>query len=198
MKWGVRRYQNPDGSLTEAGRKHFEKKSPSRVRKYFYKKVNSKRKELAKSGYSGKGIGEHSSKQKEIFDKKLKKQRKELSNTPEGKRVDELEEAFQRYNAERKPLVVDKKRVTEEEFQEMYDKAWEDFGKVSKSYGAFSSQTRVVGKSYCDSAMKEFSDLNVAYIQDLGYTKEGAEFINSIISKNNLYGKRVTVYDRYF
>lgn len=25
MKWGVRRYQNPDGSLTPAGRKHLEK-----------------------------------------------------------------------------------------------------------------------------------------------------------------------------
>lgn len=23
MKWGVRRYQNPDGSLTEAGRKRY-------------------------------------------------------------------------------------------------------------------------------------------------------------------------------
>lgn len=26
MKWGVRRYQNPDGSLTPAGRRHLEKK----------------------------------------------------------------------------------------------------------------------------------------------------------------------------
>ena len=25
MKWGVRRYQNPDGSLTAAGRRHYEK-----------------------------------------------------------------------------------------------------------------------------------------------------------------------------
>lgn len=25
MKWGVRRYQNPDGSLTSAGRKRLEK-----------------------------------------------------------------------------------------------------------------------------------------------------------------------------
>lgn len=26
MKWGVRRYQNPDGTLTEAGRKRLEKR----------------------------------------------------------------------------------------------------------------------------------------------------------------------------
>lgn len=25
MKWGVRRYQNPDGSLTDAGRRHYSK-----------------------------------------------------------------------------------------------------------------------------------------------------------------------------
>lgn len=25
MKWGVRRYQNPDGTLTEAGKKHYAK-----------------------------------------------------------------------------------------------------------------------------------------------------------------------------
>lgn len=26
QKWGIRRYQNPDGTLTEAGRKHLDKK----------------------------------------------------------------------------------------------------------------------------------------------------------------------------
>ena len=26
MKWGVRRYQNPDGTLTEAGKKHMQRK----------------------------------------------------------------------------------------------------------------------------------------------------------------------------
>lgn len=33
QKWGVRRYQNPDGSLTEAGKKHISKK---------YKKAQAK------------------------------------------------------------------------------------------------------------------------------------------------------------
>ena len=26
MKWGVRRYQNKNGTLTEAGKKHYQKK----------------------------------------------------------------------------------------------------------------------------------------------------------------------------
>lgn len=32
MKWGVRRYQNPDGSLTEAGRKRAQKQSDREAR----------------------------------------------------------------------------------------------------------------------------------------------------------------------
>lgn len=33
MKWGVRRYQNPDGSLTEAGKKHYDKEQRKAVAK---------------------------------------------------------------------------------------------------------------------------------------------------------------------
>ena len=28
MKWGVRRFENPDGTLTEAGKKRYNKKYP--------------------------------------------------------------------------------------------------------------------------------------------------------------------------
>lgn len=41
MKWGVRRYQNPDGSLTEAGRKRLEKKDAKWAKKN-YQKIQSK------------------------------------------------------------------------------------------------------------------------------------------------------------
>lgn len=48
MKWGIRRYQNPDGSLTEAGRKHYgkldmkwAKKNHDRIIKNTKKKVSS-------------------------------------------------------------------------------------------------------------------------------------------------------------
>ena len=42
MKWGVRRYQNPDGTLTEAGRKRLEKKDTRWAQKNYdkiYKKA---------------------------------------------------------------------------------------------------------------------------------------------------------------
>lgn len=41
MKWGVRRYQNPDGSLTERGRKRLEQKDAKWAKKN-YQKIQNK------------------------------------------------------------------------------------------------------------------------------------------------------------
>lgn len=49
MKWGVRRYQNADGSLTPAGKKRAEKQEKKAVKK----EVNTLSKGLAKSGQTG-------------------------------------------------------------------------------------------------------------------------------------------------
>ena len=62
MKWGVRRYQNEDGTLTEAGKRRAEKRSgwkgPESIReKGYYKRMNKKAdrgdKILAKGGSIG-------------------------------------------------------------------------------------------------------------------------------------------------
>ena len=37
MKWGVRRYQNPDGTLTPAGRRHLERADQKWARKNYNK-----------------------------------------------------------------------------------------------------------------------------------------------------------------
>lgn len=43
MKWGVRRYQNPDGSLTEAGKQRYSTDISERDKKYISLKGNSPR-----------------------------------------------------------------------------------------------------------------------------------------------------------
>ena len=48
MKWGVRRYQNPDGSLTAEGRKRLEKKDAKWAHKNYNKIVSTTRKEVSK------------------------------------------------------------------------------------------------------------------------------------------------------
>ena len=39
MQWGVRRYQNNDGSLTSAGKKRYNKMSDDKLQKVLYKQV---------------------------------------------------------------------------------------------------------------------------------------------------------------
>lgn len=48
MKWGVRRYQNLDGSLTTAGRKRLEKKDAKWARKNYSKITSKARKSVNK------------------------------------------------------------------------------------------------------------------------------------------------------
>lgn len=48
MKWGVRRYQNEDGTLTEAGRKYLEKKDIKWAKKNYNKITSATRKRISK------------------------------------------------------------------------------------------------------------------------------------------------------
>lgn len=47
MRWGVRRYQNPDGSLTAAGRRHLEKQDLKWAKKNSDKVMSSVRKSVS-------------------------------------------------------------------------------------------------------------------------------------------------------
>ncbi len=48
MKWGVRRYQNPDGSLTSAGRKRLDKRDNRWAQKNYDKIVKNARKKVSR------------------------------------------------------------------------------------------------------------------------------------------------------
>ena len=65
MKWGVRRYQNYDGSLTAAGKKRYDRIGPDRTRREIQKAVNAQREEKYGSvnrWRSSYGIGKNSDK----------------------------------------------------------------------------------------------------------------------------------------
>lgn len=49
MKWGVRRYQNPDGTLTDAGKKRYGESNTKQDRINRYKEAEKKKKELEKA-----------------------------------------------------------------------------------------------------------------------------------------------------
>ena len=48
QKWGIRRYQNPDGSLTSAGQRHLEKKDAKWARKNYEKAYKTTYKQIRK------------------------------------------------------------------------------------------------------------------------------------------------------
>src|SRR5574344_1345513 len=48
MKWGIRRYQNPDGTLTALGRKHLEKKDVKWANKNYNKIVSKTQKSVSR------------------------------------------------------------------------------------------------------------------------------------------------------
>lgn len=100
MKWGVRRYQNEDGTLTEAGKKHISARaSSSKRRGKIIKKVGSNTKNVDKQmGATISSIGEAvESRGKEYSrfrDRDIAKKAKILSD-------DELKKNIYRMNLER-------------------------------------------------------------------------------------------------
>ena len=82
MRWGVRRYQNPDGSLTEKGRKRLEKadqkwakkktdKITTKAQKASQKELNKYSKELLKLDGALKTNGQLSAKTINAYNKKM-------------------------------------------------------------------------------------------------------------------------------
>ena len=82
MKWGVRRYQNEDGTLTPAGRKRLEKadqkwakkktdKITAKAQKASSKELNKYAKELLKSPDAYKSNGKLSAKTINAYNKKM-------------------------------------------------------------------------------------------------------------------------------
>ena len=100
MKWGVRRYQNYDGTLTDAGKKHISARaSSSKRRGRFIKEVGSNTKNVDKQiGATISSIGEaveNRGKEYSRFrDRDIAKKAKTLSD-------DELKKYVYRMNLER-------------------------------------------------------------------------------------------------
>lgn len=80
MKWGTRRYQNPDGSLTEAGRKRY---GVGGERKSAFEKLGGKVRIVIKSAGSatGKAAKAAATKTKEFVEKKVEERKEDIINS---------------------------------------------------------------------------------------------------------------------
>ena len=88
MKWGRRRFQNPDGTLTEAGKKRYARlTSKSEKLQAKYDKENTPKKQLKVAKYSERSASYHAIAAKHKADQDLNRSKAESAWTERGERV---------------------------------------------------------------------------------------------------------------
>lgn len=174
MKWGVRRYQNADGSLTDAGKKKYGKMSNDKLSKTLKKQVQKQRAEIhggSNRWMSYADIGENSKKAIKKFRedhnkyrnsdayKKAEKQFIDLNKRLEAGKID-----IEKYDAE-------SKKIHESIYNPKFDTSIR-----------YTDKGRKYAKEYVNGYGK---DITIGYLQDLGYNKQvSEEFAKRIIKSN--------------
>ncbi len=150
QKWGVRRYQNPDGSLTEAGVRRLEKKAVQKA----YKKSRKEGGPYVLKPFR-RGTGENYDKAAKDFYDRMKKdpKLKELSR-----------KAFE---AEKKRLLAEKGYSGDSDEYYKYINSKKGIRLANESENAQRAKEK-----YIDDLAKEFvnNELKDAKIKDLGIT----------------------------
>ena len=174
MKWGVRRYQNKDGSLTTAGKKHYSNMSNDKLQKTLYKQVKktrSKQSDWSNQWDVTNTIGKNS---KEVQDK-FNKDRKEYENSDVYKKAEKkIKDLDKRY---------DQGKISIDEYEIEHKN-------IMKSVYKPEFDTSVIytekGRKYSEKYLNTYGkDLNIAYLKDLGYDdKTAKEFTNRILKSN--------------
>lgn len=188
QKWGVRRYQNPDGSLTSAGQRHYGNMNDDKLYKNLRKQIQQKRANLrgrkSNKDLTITSIGDNSEK----VINRVKQENKKKFTSKEYKeylrKVDEMER--KRPDEETKPDEYLKwdKEIAKLESQAPYSETTitDAFAgkRISEKYGT-------KGKKYTkDFINGQAKDLSMAYLQDLGYSKEVSEDFVRRLSKRNM------------
>ena len=167
MKWGVRRYQNEDGSLTDAGKKRYGR-SPQGVQKDISKQVQKKRKEIygwEHQWSSSKTIGDNS--EKAVT--KYRDDHKKFFNSDEYKEY------------EKRLKKIEKKWDND---PERYEKEWES--EREKFWKKHSNQEGLNAYAYIQNGGKQWnkewvdkygSKITTGYLKDLGYNQESIDYI---------------------
>lgn len=178
QKWGVRRYQNPDGTLTAAGKRRIETMNPNKLRNELNKdirKTRSKQSGWAEQWGWSTTIGENSRKATNKYINDEKEYTKKNKDT--YRMLEQIDEDY--INGD----------ITEDE----YNKKYASYSK-KLNYSKYNSM-KVYTKNGVE-RVKEFidgygSDINIGYLKDLGYSDDAAKYINTRL----LESKVKTIYE---
>lgn len=179
MRWGVRRYQNPDGTLTEAGKKRYGSMSSRDLHKEMTKRIKKARKkqyDLSHRFSWQSTIGENSK-------AALDKWRNDLKKNNASK---ESKEFYRKM----KKLDSTNLDQSEEEYLKRYNKLYDDYYKTASGKRAKQLTTYKVnrgngwefGKEYANSYGK---NITIGYLKDLGYDDKTARYLAEKLVKDN-------------
>lgn len=173
QKWGVRRFQNEDGSLTPAGQKRYSTISPDRLRRELHSQIKQKRKEQSGNsiGASSASIGDNSKRENDRFLHDYY----EYSNSPEHIEAEKKIRKLDRDAESGKISEEDYIRQLKEIEKPLYNPKF--YRGYAEGYGG-----RKYTKEYLNTYGK---DLNVAYLMDLGYSKEVSNFLNKRLMQSS-------------
>ena len=190
MKWGVRRYQNADGTLTDSGKKRYlrggNERYYDRAYKDFEKAIISKRaeyrgKDKAREQFSPIGVNSES------FLNEQKRKKFDWENSP----------SYKKWEAKRDKFLDEWEKqgsnsAKEGEFIARYNRILgeEPIPKSSKSkyytYSNISKAGTKKGKGYAfNFAKKGGMDLSIAYLKDLGFNDETSKHIAEALLKED-------------
>ena len=177
MKWGVRRYQNKDGSLTPAGKKRYDSMTGDQLYKNAKKQI---RKERARQyGWDNqwrwdKTIGDNSKRALDARNKAIE----EAKNDPKYKAAMAKLKKMEKQYLDKFEDRYDYKKSDYEKFLKEYDDVLAEADKASRYiYEDLGTSARVVGggKRFATSFVNGYGkDISVGYLKDLGFEDTAA------------------------
>lgn len=183
QKWGVRRYQNEDGSLTPAGEKRYGRMSGEKLYKVLKKQVQNQRADTL--GYFNKwsrreAIGENS---KKLIEEREKSYKEYLNSNEYKKWKKEFKRISDKF--ENTPTTSKNYEKVEKEYNRIA-------GERPKEKNTLYSVLAITknGREYLDNYLEQGGkDLSMAYLKDLGYNEEVAKnFVNKMIKSVRTLG----------
>lgn len=174
MRWGVRRYQNKDGSLTPAGKKRYDRMTDDQLQKTLYKQVKKTR--SAQSDWSNQWnvrntIGAHSKAAQEKYDRERRAYENSDSYKEAIRQSKKLDRRFDRGEIDPDTYDAEYEKIRRSIYRSDLDS--------SVRYG---HEGRKYVKAYLD---KYGRDLNIGYLKDLGYDDSTArELVDRVLRAN--------------
>lgn len=179
MRWGVRRYQNPDGTLTEAGKKRYGSMSSRDLHKEMTKRIKKARKKQysVNDRYSWQStIGENSKAALDRWSNDMHKNNSSKESEEHYRRLRKLEEK--------------QWDMSEEEYTKRYNKIYEDYYKTASGKRAKQLNSARINKGNGWERTKDYAnsygkDITIGYLKDLGYDDKTARYLAEKLTKDN-------------